>query len=215
MDDHAVVTSTRTLVEEAMDRGDLAEAKRLLALMESDWLGNKEYSINWIASLLSFIGERYGEPAVEDALRDFGERFLRARRASVADVPARKVAEAVARAMKANGGAITRFAEDDEKFTLEFACGSGGMLIDSGAYQDDRHYLTLREPGPMLGDLDAMPVYCSHCPIHNELQPIEWTGLPTTVQFPGTKPGERCVHHVYKDADAIPAEVFARAGLPR
>jgi hypothetical protein len=212
MDDRTLTTPTRQLVADAIDAGDAATAKKLVHQMEHDWLRNKEYSINWIASLLSFIGERFGEPMVEQALRDFGERFLRQRRAGVDQVPARKVAEAVARAMKANGGTVTRFAEDDEKFTLEFDCGSGGMLISSGAYADERHYLTLKEPGPMRADLDEMPVYCAHCPMHNEIQPIEWTGHPTTVQFPGTVPGERCVHHVYKDVGSIPSEVYARAG---
>lgn len=211
MDDRAVTTPTRALIDEALEAGDLEEAGRLVGLMERDWLANKEYSINWIASLLSFIGERFGEPAVEEALLDFGERFLRHRRAGIDQVPARKVVEAVARAMKANGGTVTRFAEDAEKYTLEFDCGSGGMLIDSGAYTDARGYLTLREPSRMLAGLDAMPVYCAHCPIHNELQPIEWTGHPTTVQFPDSVPGTRCVHHVYKDVSSIPPEVYARA----
>lgn len=211
MDDRTLTTPTRTLVEEAIDRGDAPEAKRLVHLMERDWLANKDYSINWIASLLSFIGERYGEATVEEALRDFGDRFLKARRVASANTTPRKVAEAVARAMKANGGVVTRFTEDDEKLTLEFDCGSGGMLVGSGAYTDERAYLTLREPSAMLGDREEMPVYCAHCPIHNEVQPIEWIGAPSTVQFPGTIPGERCVHHVYKDASAIPDEVFARA----
>lgn len=198
MDDRALTTSTRTLVEEAIDAGDAAEAKRLLGLMERDWLANKDYSINWIASTLSFIGERFGEPAVEDALRDFGERFLRARRTASSEVPARRVAEAVARAMKANGGTVTRVVEDAGSITLEFECGSGGMLIRSGAYDDDRNYLTLREPGPMLGGLNQMPVYCAHCPIHNEVMPAEWFGAATTQQFPPTVPGERCVHRIAK-----------------
>jgi len=209
MDERAITTPTPVLIEEAIDRGDVAEAKRLLHHMVSDWHRNKDHSINWITSLLSFIGRRMGEPAVEEALRDFGARYLRARRAT--DPGARKRMEGIVRGMKANGASV-ELDEDDEKFILSFACASGGMLIDEGAYGPPKDYLTLRSPGPMTFGREQLPVYCAHCSINNEIQPIEWDGVPATVQFPPRAPGERCTHHVYKDPRAIPDEVYRRAG---
>jgi len=188
----------------------------LLRATVADWERNKDYSINWIAQLLSFVGRRLGEPAVEEALRDLGDRFVRPRRdgaadAGGADAGARKRMEAIARAMKANGADV-ELVEDEEKYSLSFRCGSGGMLIDTGAYDAPRDYLTLRARGPVTFDRDELPVYCAHCSVNNEIQPIEWDGVPATVQFPPRAPGERCIHHVYKDPASIPAEVFARAG---
>ena len=212
MDTREIETPTSQLIEEAIDAGDGARAKKLLHLMVGDWERNKDYSINWIAQLLSFIGRRLGEPAVEEALRDLGDRFVRPRRGAPAD--ARKRMEGIARGMKANGADV-RFSEDDEKYELSFKCGSGGMLIDSGAYSDPRNYLTLRERGPVTFDRDELPVYCAHCSVNNEIQPIEWDGAPQTVEYPPEQPGERCVHHIYKDAAAIPGEVFARVGKMR
>jgi len=40
----------------------------------------QDYSINWITSLLSFIGEEIGEAAVERALRKTGDEFVGPRR---------------------------------------------------------------------------------------------------------------------------------------
>jgi hypothetical protein len=214
MDRRAIETPTRTLVEEAIDRGDAAEAKRLLARMEADWLRNKEYSINWIASLLSFIGRRLGQAAVEEALRDFGVRYLRERRAGLAGVDARARMEGIARAMKANGAEVT-LEEDAEKYVLSFRCGTGGKLIDDGAYAPPRDYLVLRGPAPITFGREALPVYCAHCSVNNEIQPIEETGVPVTVEFPPAGPGERCVHHVYKHPAAIPEEIYRRVGLER
>lgn len=210
MNEREIETPTETLIEEAIERGDGDEAKRLLHHMVDDWRRNKEYSINWIAQLLSFIGRRMGEPAVEDALRDLGERFARARRGP-GDVEPRKRMEAIVRAMKANGADV-QVREDREKYVMEFRCGSGGMLIDEGAYGPPKDYLVLREKGPVTFGRDALPVYCAHCSVNNEIQPIEWEGAPATVQFPPERPGERCVHHVYKDARAIPEEIYRRAG---
>ncbi len=209
MDVREIETPTAQLIEEAIDAGDGARAKKLLHLMVGDWERNKDYSINWIAQLLSFIGLRLGEPAVEEALRDLGDRFVRPRRGAPAD--ARKRMEGIARGMKANGADV-RFSEDDEKYELSFKCGSGGMLIDSGAYAEPKNYLTLREKGSVTFGRDELPVYCAHCSVNNEIQPIEWDGAPQTVEYPPEQPGERCVHHIYKNAASIPDEVFARLG---
>ena len=211
MDEREITTPTRTLVEEAIDRADGAEAKRLLELMETDWLRNKDYSINWITSLLSFIGRRLGEDAVEEALRDFGDRFLRDRRAATAGVDARKRMEGLVRAMKANGADV-EFAEEDERYVVSFRCGSGGKLIDEGAYGPPRDYLTLRQEGPRTFGRESLPVYCAHCSVNNEIEGIEQTGVPVTIEFPPERPGERCVHHVYKDPALIPGEIYRRVG---
>ena len=95
--------------------------------------------------------------------------------------------------------------EDDEKVVLSFRCGSGGRLIDEGRYDvDGGPYLTLRERSGRTFDREQLPSYCAHCSVNNEMQAIEWGGTPTSVEFPPTKPGEPCVHHVYKDVDADP-----------
>src|SRR5207244_2087794 len=93
--------------------------------------------------------------------RDFGDRYLRERRSGTVEVDPRKRMEGVVRGMKANGADV-QFQEDDDKFVLSFRCGSGGMLIDGGAYAPPRDYLTLREPGPSMcglrGGQCALPV---------------------------------------------------------
>jgi hypothetical protein len=211
MNQREIETPTIELIEEAIDAGDPDRAKRLLRSMAGDWERNKDYSINWITSLLSFIGRELGEPAVERALRDFGDRYLRDRRAATADLPREKIMEGLARAMKANGADV-EFAEEDDRWVLGFRCGTGGKLIDEGAYGPPRDYLTLRQNSPMTFGRDELPVYCAHCSINNEIEPIEQTGLPITVQFPPERAGERCVHHVYKDGVPPPGEIYRRVG---
>lgn len=209
MDDITLVTPMVEQVEAALDGGDAEEAKRLVALMVADWTRNKDYSINWITSLLSFIGRRLGEDAVEEALRDFGERYLRARRGGGAEPS--KMVEYVARAMKANGASV-ELLEDEEKWALSFRCGSGGKLIDEGAYDAPRNYLRLSGPSALTYGAPEIPVYCAHCPVNNEIQPIEWDGVPASIVYPQTEPGGICTHHIYKDPSLIPASVYERNG---
>jgi hypothetical protein len=56
-------------------------------------------------------------------------------------------------------------------------------------------------------------VYCAHCSVHNEIQPVEWGGTPTSVEYPPERAGEPCIHHVYKDVTAIPDAAYVRIGV--
>jgi len=60
--------------------GDAEGAAALLDRAVDQWRSLQDYSINWITSLLSFIGEEIGEAAVERALRKTGDEFVGPRR---------------------------------------------------------------------------------------------------------------------------------------
>jgi hypothetical protein len=204
--------------KQAIAEGRLDDAAALIDEAADRTRGLQIYSIEWITSLLSFVGRELGEAAVERALRTSGDDFIRARReppgAPAWDtLPATVRAKAIARAMVANGGACD-VDEDDEKIVLSFRCGSGGRLIDDGRYENaGGPYLTLRERGPRTFDREALAVYCAHCSINNEIQPVEWGGTPTSIEYPPEHAGEECIHHIYKDVDAVPDAAYVRIGV--
>ena len=199
----------------ALLRGETWKAAEIIDTAVERFRRLQDYSINWITSLLSFIGEEMGEEAVERALRRTGDEFVRPRRegGDWAALPADARAKAIARAMVANFGAC-EVTEDDEKIVLSFRCGSGGRLIDEGRYEGEDAYFTLREASGRTFQRDELPVYCAHCSVNNEIQPVEWGGVPVSIEYPPTRPGEPCVHHIYKDLDAMPPEVYVRIGKP-
>src|SRR5258708_37454153 len=93
----------------AIDAGDLEHAKELIDRAVGQWSGLKDYSINWITSLLTFIGEELGDGAVERALRKTGEEFVGPRRGTGTEwgsLPAAARAKGIAPAMLANMGAV-------------------------------------------------------------------------------------------------------------
>ncbi|MET0736676.1 MAG: hypothetical protein ABW035_00255 [Acidimicrobiales bacterium] len=144
---------------------------------------------------------------------DYGEREHHHRPSDPPweDLPADIRARAIVRAMVANFGEC-EVTEDDGKFVLSFRGGSGGRLIDEGPTRARGAYLTLRDPGPRTFDRNALPVYCAHCSVNNELQPLEWGCTPTSIEVPAEKPGDPCIHDVYKDVTAMPDEVYLRLG---
>jgi hypothetical protein len=199
----------------AIADGETERGLELLDAAVKQWRSLQEYSINWITILLSFISDELGEEAVEQALRRTGDDFVRPRRdtgTSWDSLPASARAKVIARAMLANNGSV-EVDEDDEKIILSFRCGSGGRLIDDGRYEGEHAYATLRERSGRTFMRDELPVYCAHCSVNNEIQPVEWGDTPTSVEFPPERAGEPCVHHIYKDVDALPPEVFVRIGI--
>ena len=199
----------------ALEAGDHDEALRQLDRAVAQWRSLQDYSINWITSLLSFVGRSMGEEAVEEALRATGDEYVRARRESATpweSLPASVRAKLIARAMLANFGEC-EVDEDDEKITLSFQCGSGGRMIDEGRYESEGGpYLVLREAAARTFGRDRLAVYCAHCSVNNEMQPLEWGAQPTSVEFPSEGPGGRCVHHIYRDPGALPDSAYLRLG---
>lgn len=198
----------------AIDEGRPEDAKALIDRAVAQWSSLQDYSINWITSLLTFVADELGEDAVERALRTTGESYVRPRRDTGTEwgsLPAAQRAKVIARSMLANMGQV-EVSEDDEKIVLSFRCGSGGKLIDDGRYVQPDGYHVLHGPSGRTFMRDELPVYCAHCSINNEIQPVEWEQTPTSIEHPPEQPGEPCVHHVYKDVDAMPAEVYLRIG---
>jgi hypothetical protein len=218
LSDDEISRMSTALWEQARAAVADGETERGLELLDAavrQWRGLQEYSINWVTVLLSFISDELGEEAVERALRRTGDDFVRPRRDTGTDwgsLPASARAKVIARAMVANFGAV-EVAEDDEKIILSFRCGSGGRLIDEGRYEGEHAYATLREPTGRTFMREELPVYCAHCSVNNEIQPVEWGDTPTSVEFPPERAGEPCVHHIYKNVDALPPEVFERIGI--
>ncbi len=200
--------------KDAIAAGESDEALALIDKAVAQWSGLKDYSINWITTLFTFIGEEMGEEAVERALRKTGDEFVRPRRDTGTawdSLPASARAKVIARAMLGNMGEVD-VEEDVEKIVLSFRCGSGGKLIDDGRYEGDHPYLRLREQSGQTFMRDELWVYCAHCSVNNEIQPVEWGDTPTSVEYPPERAGEPCVHHIYKDPAAIPDEAYDRIG---
>ena len=202
----------------AIDAGDPDGAKALIDRAVTQWAGLKDYSINWITSLLTFIADELGEEAVERALRKTGDEFVRPRRntgTAWGDLPASRSGPRSSRGRCSGTWARSRCPRTTRRSCSSFRCGSGGKLIDDGR---------VRGRAPVRGRCASRPagrsratscwVYCAHCSVNNEIQPVEWGEAPTSIEFPPERPGEPCVHHVYKDVGAIPAEAYERIGKP-
>lgn len=191
-------------VTEAMDAGDLARARDLLQRMHRESVAMRDGLVSWITALLSFVGRRYGDEALYEALREGCRGWIVPLVEAFAQADARRRAVLMAKVLRGHMVPI-RIEEDDEKFTFIMEpCGSGGRLVSEGGYQPPRNFLRVEKAQPLTLGCKDFPVYCCHHHFE-EVLPQEMTGCPLFITEPAENIGEEpCRMYLYKDPRAAP-----------
>jgi hypothetical protein len=105
---------------------------------------------------------------------------------------------------------------DRVSFFLE-PCGSGGRMINEGAYypSSTRPLSLISEPSHATFGETNFPSWCAHCADSNRSFLARGHNL---IMHEGWTPAHRhgaCAAHIFKSYDEIPDEYFTRVGLPR
>src|SRR5918997_6896555 len=135
---------------EALDRGDVDEARALCEAMKHEWRSLHDLMVEGIAGLASFVHERMGEDAVAAAWEASSERGWKRDVAAIDRMDRRAVVHALAATWRAHSGSGTgphpgafTITEDHEKFTFAMnPCGSGQRLWRRGRYEGPDAYGT-------------------------------------------------------------------------
>ena len=205
---------------EAIDRGDLDEARALCEAMKHEWRHLHDLMAEGIGGLITFVQQRFGEDAVAEAWQDGQGRGWKRDVQKIAEADRRQIVHALAATWRAHScsgtgphpGAFT-IEEDDEKFIFRMnPCGSGQRLVRRGLYESAGYGRTHDAHDWSYGRKD-FPLYCTHCSFMNESLPIKWIGYPL---YPSDPPEDYstdpCTWYWYKDRDAIPERHWKRYG---
>jgi hypothetical protein len=205
--------TTRDLIEKAIDDGEFDKAKRLSRRMYAEWLSMHDGYVTWVTSLLSYIYERDGMEAFEEALKKSCTAWWKPNYDNIekADSFRRKV-EMFAMGLRGHLQPID-LEEDDEKVCLTMRpCGSGERLIRAGGYEPPRCLAKVKTPHKVTFGQSDFPIYCCHTPMIEILQ-IEWSGHPRIVcEVPEDIKMGGCKFCVYKDPKAVPEKFYTRVG---
>lgn len=212
-------TQTVDLIKAAVDSGNLDRVKDLADRMYSEFMDLHDMYMYWVSGLMSFIARREGDTALEEALRD---SFAPMMASYVEDWKEwqktgnhRAKAERTVLGLRGHGMPI-KVLEDDEKFIFEMQpCGSGGRLVQQGAYEAPISFMTVDKAQPLTFDCSKQPIYCTHAAILTSLGiELGGTGMPEfPIEVPSASPGvESCKIYVYKDSRNTPEEIFLRLG---
>jgi hypothetical protein len=209
---------TAQLIQAAIDADDKVKAKELTQRMYRESLILHDLYLDWITGLLTFIGRRYGDGVLEEALREgcaastirnpFSQEWERCEQEG--DLCGK--AELMAMTLRQHLMPV-KIEEDEEKFILEMQpCGSGGRQVLNGLYEPPINFLKVEKPQPMTYGRKDFPVYCCHGAIFH-MMAIESAGAPMVWEEPSDKLGEEpCKFYLYKDSQALPAEFYAKVG---
>jgi hypothetical protein len=203
---------------EAMERGEVDEAKRLCEEMKSESQFMHDLLVDGVAGLISFVKSELGDDGVERAWTYSLERSWKGAVEAVDASDRREIAKALAATWRAhstsgvgpNPGAF-EIDEDDEKLTFTMnPCGSGQRLWRNRRYGPDGWGVTDGAHDWTYGR-EGFPLYCTHCAFMNEALPIRWIGYPV---YPSDPPEDfdrdPCTWYWYKDPADIPERHFAR-----
>ncbi len=199
-------------ITEAIDAGDTELAKKLAERMHRECKTMHDGQVVWITALLSFVGRRYGDEALYEALWEGCRAWVEPLQETFAQADIRHRAVMMAKLIRGHYMPI-RIEEDDEKFTFIMEpCGTGGRLILEDMYQPPRDFLKIEKPQPMTYGQKNFPVYCAHAPVAS-IVGIELGGAPVFFEEPSDKVGEEpCKIYLYKHPEDIPAELYAKVG---
>ena len=194
-------------LQEAIEQGDKERAKKLARRMYREFQAMHDLYVDWISGTLSWVGRRFGDEVLDEALTQGMESWLRALGSVYPKNDLRRSVELLARGLKGHLQPL-KIEEDSEKITVtQIPCGSGGRLISRGTYGPPQNFLLVQKPQPMTWDRKDFPVYCAHCWFANFL-PICWGETPPFFTLPSEKLGEEpCRYVFYKDPKFIPEEI--------
>ena len=189
---------TLDLLLEKLDSGDAEQAKILARQMYNEFLGMHDLYRDWITHLFTFIGERYGDDVLRNAMAETVAGYTQRMGKRYAGKGKRRQIQMLLAGLR---GHLQPFdiEEDAEKLTVTpKPCGSGGRLVNDGGYDPPCNFLKIKRPQPMTFDREDFPAYCAHCYFQN-ISPVEPGGQPLFETQPSDDLGKTpCKIYIYK-----------------
>jgi hypothetical protein len=206
------------LAVRAIDAGDLDLARRHLMLSKTEWYPGHHFGRDLITAQTGWILENYGVQHCWDSVEQcYNLPTMGQVLDQVDTMPYRDQVQWLATLFHQHGMKYDLL-EDDGGFCFDTKpCGSGGRLIEEGAYAAPKNLPMVKGPNVESFGVDEMPVYCMHCPGTNK-HVLEHDGPYFLLVEPGIKDGHitgHCRFNIYKSQEAIPQDVYDRVGVPR
>lgn len=162
----------------AIGLGDRDEALRQAQAIWDEWRPLHDLYVDMSGLFCTFIRDRMGENAVEEAWRFIGERVWKPVLMQIRDSGSTDLlVQVYAGFLRAHGHRFT-VVEDEEKtsFIMHF-CASGGMLMRDGKNEDSsRHPVNIAVVKTRADWTFNRPLsaYCVHTPLWMGIMPKEW-----------------------------------------
>lgn len=201
----------------AIDSGDREKAKKLTQRMYNEFLSMHDLYRNWVTSLLTEIGTRYGDQDLELIMNESCKSWWRPIRQKIKQ-SSRDLKTQIKMFVSGLHGHLQplEIIEDSEKVTIKLKpCGSGGRLVQEGKYEGKKPFLKIKKGQKITYGRTDFPVYCAHEAAMENVD-FEDEGKPFVVVEPAQKIGkEYCSFICYKKVSFIPEKYYKRLGYKK
>lgn len=188
---------TLDLLLKSIEEKDHERATMLGKRMYAEFLAMHDLYRDWITHLLSFIGTRYGDGDLSEALNETVFGFTKRLSSRYANKGIKRKVQILAAGLRGHLHPFTITEEGDCFVITASVCGSGGRLVQEGAYDAPEGFLKIKDPQPMTFERADFPVYCAHCYFQNNC-PVEGDE-PLFITEPADNIGEEaCIIRIPK-----------------
>jgi len=223
-------------LERAADREDWGALAWIVDQADMECLAIYDAYVNWMGVLQTFIVERAGEPAHDQALGFAAEYAVRPFVHQYAGLDARGRALKLAQRLRASG---STFRVEEEDRLIRFRLDPWGPVRwwrrpagweseeprrrdgdrfrypSYGAYDPPLSFATLSGARPLTQGRETLPSFLATEVQFLEIVPVEVLGAPIAVITLGDGADEPVCLDVHRDPSHIPDEAFSRIGLAR
>jgi hypothetical protein len=153
----------------AMKLGELEKVKEYALL--GDYICNElSYSqANFFSTALAFIGEKFGEQHVEEALRYIANYTWEDKYKKILEKGTLEILEFWKEIYDCNDFIYHQEEYEDRYELIIEKCAIGGRLI-----KDAKKYGVSQTPAKWNFNRENVPYYCSHCKVNKDILPKEW-----------------------------------------
>lgn len=162
----------------ALDEGNLEKARKYACEIWEEGRPLHDLYGDMVGLLCTFIANKLGEEAVEEAWRYVGEQIWKPILMQLKEVGTEALVEAYASFLRAHGHDF--YVEEDEEktvFVMKY-CASGGRLIKEGKNDDSNrspvNIGTTKKAYPWSFNMKGLSYYCVHTPLWMDILPREW-----------------------------------------
>ena len=196
---------------EALDREQVEEAKELLRSMQEESKECHDVMVDYVWTLLTFIGKTYGEKEVQKALhfRHQVQQTVSERMLTMTTEDAVRFKAMIHRGHHSN----FFITEEPDRFVMKMdPCNTGGRMLRDGLDKPPVGLLRTEKAYPWTWGKKNISYYCAHCAMHSIQSMEKGAPHPTWVYEPPDDPNEPCFQYCYKRTEDVPKEYFEQIG---
>jgi hypothetical protein len=198
----------------ALDEQNIEEAKKCAQVMDEESKHAHDLMVDYVWTLLTYIGNNYGDEEVIKALR-----FRHSCQAQVAEKmlgmspeDAVRFKTMIHRAHHSN----MELTEEEDRFVLKLdPCNTGGRMLREGLDQPPVNLGKLKQGFPESWHRSDISYYCAHCGLHAIMGVEKGAPHPTWIYRCPENPQDPCYQYCYKSTEDVPEEYFAELGLKK